>query len=270
MTISPPTPPPTAPTSPIPPAGHGYGQRDCVINVGTDPEKDGYNGADSEDTFNQKLKKCLPKLPHIPKPWRKEDGREKHIACIDDHPKGYPKLAAFMNSSDNFLMCRRFAFLHSRVLLHRQDELAEMEKALMSMDDEDQESESDQLALESRRRDDQREEPSRKSLMTKIDNKLKDYDDLITRIRRNVVIPRPLDRDYGSLYKWIDDIKPLCREESKFIKYPDDIIALAEKQEGGWFDGVLEDTLGIFPRRFTRASSSPSPATTISPTSSSN
>ncbi|KAI4283972.1 MAG: hypothetical protein L6R38_001765 [Xanthoria sp. 2 TBL-2021] len=137
-----------------------------------------------------------------------------------------------------------------------------MEKALIAMDDEDQE--LDQLSLESRRRDDQRpEEPSRKSLMTKIDGKLKDYDDLVTRIRRNVAIPRPLDRDYGSLYKWIDDTKPLCRVESKFIKYQDDIIALAEKQEGGWFDGVLEDTLSIFPRPFTRASSSPSPATPV-------
>ncbi|KAL8729573.1 MAG: hypothetical protein Q9166_004653 [cf. Caloplaca sp. 2 TL-2023] len=131
------------------------------------------------------------------------------------------------------------------------DELAEMEKNLIAMDDEDEE--LDQLALESRRRDDQRpEEPSRKSLITKIDNKLKDYDDLITRIRRNVAIPRPLDRDYGSLYKWIDDIKPLCREETKFIKYQDDFIALAEKQEGGWFDGVLEDTLSFFPRPVTR------------------
>lgn len=78
-----------------------------------------------------------------------------------------------MNSSDNFLMCRRFDFLHTRVLLHRQDELAEMEKALMAMDDEDED--LDQLSLESRRRDDQRPEPSRKSLMKKIDGKLKDY-----------------------------------------------------------------------------------------------
>ncbi|KAL8790444.1 MAG: hypothetical protein Q9213_000596 [Squamulea squamosa] len=275
MSVPPPTPPSTAPTSPTSPATSGG---DCVINIGTDPEKDSYNGAYadpsrsptvadgdvSKETFNQKLKGCLPtslvtgRLPHIPKPWRKEDGREKLIASIDDHPKGYPKLAAFMNSSDNFLMCRRFAFLHSRVLLHRQDELAEMEKVLIAMDDEDEE--SDQLSLESRRRDDQRpEQGSRKSLITKIDDKLKDYDDLISRIRSNVAVPRPLDRDYGSVYRWMDDNKPLCREETKFIKYEDDIIALAEKQEGGWFDGFLEDALSIFPRPVTRASLSPSP-----------
>lgn len=36
------------------------------------------------------------------------------------------------------------------------------------------------------------------------------------------------------------------------LQYQDDFIALAEKQEGGWFDGVLEDTLSIFPRSVTR------------------
>ncbi|KAL9604370.1 MAG: hypothetical protein Q9219_000558 [cf. Caloplaca sp. 3 TL-2023] len=170
---------------------------------------------------------------------------------VDDHPRGYPSLAAFMNSSDNFLMCRRFAFLHSRVLLHRQDELAEMEKQLLELDDEDVE--LDELALQSRRRDDQRpEEPSRKSLIDRIDSKLKDYDDLARRIRAMVAIPRPSERDYSSFRRWIDAKKPLCREETKFVKHEDDMIALAEKQEGGWFDGVLEDTLSLFPRPITR------------------
>ena len=67
-----------------------------------------------------------------------------------------------------------------------------------------------------------------------------------------VAIPRPLERDYNSFYKWIDAKKPLCREETKFVKHHEDFIALAEKQEGGWFDGVIEDTLSIFPRPVTR------------------
>lgn len=91
-----------------------------------------------------------------------------------------------MNSSDNFLMCRRFAFLHSRVLLHRQDELAEMEKTLIAMDDEDVEM-GEELALQSRRRDDQRpEDPSRKSLINKIDNKLKDYGKLARAVQMSL------------------------------------------------------------------------------------
>ncbi len=64
--------------------------------------------------------------------------------------------------------------MHSRVLLHRQDELAELEKHLIALDEEDLELEP--LALQSRRRDDQRiEQPSRKSVIDKIDTKLKDY-----------------------------------------------------------------------------------------------
>lgn len=156
-----------------------------------------------------------------------------------------------MNSSDNFLMCRRFSFLHSRVLLHRQDELAEMEKTLLAMDDEDVD--LDELALGSRRRDDERtEEPSRSSLINKIDAKLRDYDELALRVRSMVAVPRPSERDYRSFYRWIDNEKPLCREETKFVKHHDDFMALAEKQEGGWFDGVLEDALSVFPRSFTR------------------
>ncbi|KAL8711527.1 MAG: hypothetical protein Q9225_007101 [Loekoesia sp. 1 TL-2023] len=130
------------------------------------------------------------------------------------------------------------------------------------MDEEDVE--LDARALQSRRRDDERtEEPSRKSLVNKIDSKLKDYDELAMRIRSMVTIPRPSERDYGSFYRWIDNEKPLCREETKFVtneevrlrlamQHQDDLIALADKPEGGWFDGVLEDTLSIFPRSVTR------------------
>ncbi|KAL8692458.1 MAG: hypothetical protein Q9218_002526 [Villophora microphyllina] len=246
MALPPPTPPSTAPTSPRSPTSS---DGDCIINVGNDPEKDGlpyYTSLGSaqspsvaagdapSQSLSSRVKNYLPtltgRLPHVPRPFRKEDGREKIISSIDDHPRGYPK---------------------TRVLLHRQDELAEMEKKLLAMDDEDFNIEP--LALQSRRLDrDRPEEPSRTSLIEKIDDKLKDYDDLVKRIRNSVAIPNPLERDYSSLYNYVEGNKPLCREETKFIKYHDDFIALAEKQEGGWFDGVLEDMLGIFPRSVTR------------------
>ncbi len=56
---------------------------------------------------------------------------------------------------------------------------------------------------------------------------------------------------YGSVGRatWVSS-----RGANAQMQYQDDVIALAEKQEGGWFDGVLEDSLSIFPRPFTRAS----------------
>ena len=93
---------------------------------------------------------------------------------VDDHPRGYPQLAAFIDSDENFLMCRRFGFLHSRVLLYRQDELTKLEKNLIAMDEED--NEIYPLALLSRKTDDARDEEfSRKSLINTIDKKLKEY-----------------------------------------------------------------------------------------------
>lgn len=81
-----------------------------------------------------------------------------------------------MNSDDNFLLCRKYGFLRSRVLLHRQDELAVLERNLLEMDDEDEELLP--LALQSRKRDEERDEEeqySRKTLIQKIDDKLKQY-----------------------------------------------------------------------------------------------
>ena len=72
-----------------------------------------------------------------------------------DHPRGYPQLAAYIDGDDRLLFCRRFGFLHNRVMLYRQDELVEMEQRLIAMDNEDVD--LDPVALMSRRIDDSRQ-----------------------------------------------------------------------------------------------------------------
>lgn len=64
------------------------------------------------------------------------------------------------------------------MLLYRQDELNEMERRLLAMDDEDKEDYP--IALSSRKMDDENrpdieEEHSRRTLITQIDEKLKQY-----------------------------------------------------------------------------------------------
>lgn len=95
---------------------------------------------------------------------------------VDDYPKGYPQLAAFINSADNFMITRKFGFLRSRVLLYRQDELSVLERDLTSLDDDDQEKR--ELALASRKHDEATDNDpkySRKVLIKQIDEKLKEY-----------------------------------------------------------------------------------------------
>ena len=85
-------------------------------------------------------------------------------------------MTAFLNSDDNFLIARKYGFLRTRLLLYRQDELFVLEKGLLALDDDDKENR--ELALQSRRHDEETDddpEGSRKALMRKIDDKLKEY-----------------------------------------------------------------------------------------------
>ena len=75
-------------------------------------------------------------------------------------------------------MARKYGFLRSRLLLYRQDELSVLEKGLLALDNDDKNNQDRKLALSSRRfdeEDDDDPEDSRKALMRKIDDKLKEY-----------------------------------------------------------------------------------------------
>jgi hypothetical protein len=49
---------------------------------------------------------------------------------VNDHPKGYPNLAAFLDSDEGFAVYRRFGYLQSRILLQTQEELRVLEEKL--------------------------------------------------------------------------------------------------------------------------------------------
>jgi predicted kinase len=56
---------------------------------------------------------------------------------VEDYPEGYPQLASFLNSSDNFAILRRFGRTNCRVLLHVQAEIQALEKELDDLDGSD-------------------------------------------------------------------------------------------------------------------------------------
>ncbi len=69
-----------------------------------------------------------------------EKERVQRIMCQTDSclvhksPRGYPKLAAFLDSDDNFMVFRRFGYLQSRLLLEKQDDLRILETQLDKLD----------------------------------------------------------------------------------------------------------------------------------------
>ncbi|MCJ1291692.1 hypothetical protein MMC34_003237 [Xylographa carneopallida] len=165
---------------------------------------------------------------------------EQIIRPLHTYPEGYGKVAAVEDCDPNFLICRKFGELHLRVLLHRQDELAELEEELECLDKIDYS--DDFRKLKSRRRD-YAVDSERKDLLIKIEEKLAAYDELLLRVQKIHAIKRPTRRNQSSLYNWVRDNSLLAESEAVWIRRGDDLAALAIDQEHGWFGGFVEDIL---------------------------
>lgn len=63
---------------------------------------------------------------------------------------------------------------------------------------------------------------------------------------------RPSTRNFNSFKNWMIDQKPVSRDEMDFILHTGDFVALADSQEGGWFDGFIEDCLAKIPNDLAR------------------
>lgn len=87
-------------------------------------------------------------------------------------PDGYPRLAAFIDSDENFMQYRRFGFLQARLLLYKQDELRVLESRLDHLDGCDETRQPD--ILRSREKDDG-VSGKRKVLIAEINDKFKEY-----------------------------------------------------------------------------------------------
>jgi hypothetical protein len=177
------------------------------------------------------------------------------LSTVDDHPNGYPRLAAFQNSDENFLICRKYGFLHNRVLLYRQDELRQLETELLQLDRKTQK--SDDTRLKSRMREESvLNEYERKGLINRIDDKLKEYNDIVQRTRAFASLQRATERNYKSVWNWVHHNGPLEESEAATFDKDLDFVSIVDAKEGSWFDSCVETALSKFGGPFTRVSSS--------------
>ena len=104
---------------------------------------------------------------------------EAYTFKVDDYPQGYPRLAAFLNSDPNFPVYRRFGTLHHRVILHRQQELAKLERRLNELDKKDAIDNPHRLQSLAWDHEDaetlNQESSEREQLIDEIDERLKHY-----------------------------------------------------------------------------------------------
>jgi hypothetical protein len=162
------------------------------------------------------------------------------MRIVDDHPNGYPRFAAFMNSDENFLICRKYGFLHNRVLLYRQDELRALEQELLFMDKAA--NKLDDTMLKCRTRE-ERSSGERRDLINRIDAKLLEYNDIVQRTRSFATLHRATERNYTSVRRWVDHNAPLAQDEASTFNKDRDFVAIVDAKEGSWFDGRVESVL---------------------------
>lgn len=89
------------------------------------------------------------------------------LSTVHATTHGYPKLAAFLDSDENFMVYRRFSYLQARLLLEKQNELQKLELELEAMDEEAVDGEGNETALMTR----SQYPPERLELMAHIERK---------------------------------------------------------------------------------------------------
>jgi hypothetical protein len=96
------------------------------------------------------------------------------MCIVEDHPEGYPRLAAFIDSDIDNVLFRRFGILHARLLLYKQTEITELELQLRQLDKKDEDTSND-WRLHSHINLSRGDNKERKELIEKIEIKLKEY-----------------------------------------------------------------------------------------------
>ncbi|KAL8745305.1 MAG: hypothetical protein Q9190_002539, partial [Brigantiaea leucoxantha] len=170
--------------------------------------------------------------------------------AVENHPVGYPRQAAFADSDECFMIYRRFGYIHSRLLLRRQDELRELEETLHDTDLRDNKDGTRQIFLRSRKRDERQNDNSgretRASLLDRIEEKTMRYGQLLLQAQQLAAMNKPPVRDQMSLRYYLENKKCLAEAESKFAYHKADLVTLRPGREHSVIDGFVESMLQSF------------------------
>jgi hypothetical protein len=94
---------------------------------------------------------------------------------VQNHPHGWPRIAAFLDSDPNFMIYRRFGYVRTRLLTYHQDVIREMEANLEKLDWDDYNNKAVGRAMCWRAGDDMREPSRRKGLFETLTEHLRTY-----------------------------------------------------------------------------------------------
>jgi hypothetical protein len=89
---------------------------------------------------------------------------------------------------------------------------------------------------------------TRQSLLSRVENTILRYDELLLNAQQLAAANRPPDRDYNSVANFVHHKKPLLQGDDDFIYNKEDLITLRPGRESAWLDTTVEKILKVFPR----------------------
>ncbi|KAG4428621.1 hypothetical protein IFR05_015895 [Cadophora sp. M221] len=146
---------------------------------------------------------------------------------VVDFEKGYPQLAAFVDSNDTFANYRRFGRLSTRLLLHMQNDLNDLEKKLDALDKKYAQDERMQYMLRgfeiSGGQDNEYKE-----LCADIQRKYIEYEaDVLLKDASIRALGKAPRRNHMANFAWMQNKKALCEEKRDFLNHPDDFVSIS-------------------------------------------
>ncbi|PMD31747.1 hypothetical protein L207DRAFT_572531 [Hyaloscypha variabilis F] len=158
---------------------------------------------------------------------------------IEEFRAGYPRFCAYVAANPDFLICRRFLRLRSRLLCLKQDKLSQLEEQLDNLDH----NETSPLFLGMSRCD---RNTARTSLLSQVSVLLDDYDSFLEKTHQILNYSRALPRDVSSLRNWMMN-GSLSRDERRYLDQQQDLVNLgsssdaARKNVENWVEDLLVD-----------------------------
>ncbi|RGP60210.1 c2h2 type zinc finger domain-containing protein [Fusarium sporotrichioides] len=132
-------------------------------------------------------------------------------------------------------MFRSFSRLHSRVLLHKQDELKELEQRLDQLDQEDSKVDSYRLLTNRHISGD----AERRTLLREIEVNLNGYNKLLESLMAHQERPEPDESQIQSVRNWVDGKRPVVYSETTFLNDSSDLKRARHAIERGGLENLL-------------------------------
>ncbi|KAL9110402.1 MAG: hypothetical protein Q9227_005133 [Pyrenula ochraceoflavens] len=174
------------------------------------------------------------------------DSKPEYIVrSVDLAPDGYPKLATFLDSEDQFSTYRRFGYLSSRLILEKQDDLRQLEQELERADKRQVKLCAEELKT---RRCIEGQAPTEQHfILKKIEDKFHEYCTILRNTREVAAYNKPTTREWKAVKTWLSNVNPLYPAEQHFADFKEDLITLRSGREHAQLESAVDGSFNQSP-----------------------